>query len=101
LFWSSKGCHEGREDEAMSRSADPFSDHLLWNDHLVILLLADCRSFSRLAFSIQQPPMGAWFRYGLGPHPRSAISRLVLEIARAGLSPFGQVLVQFMMVWQR
>ena len=30
--------------------------------------------------------------------PRSAISRLVLEIARAGLSPFGQVLVQFMMV---
>ncbi len=32
---------------------------------------------------------------------RSAISRLVLEIARAGLSPFGQVLVQFMMVWQR
>ena len=35
------------------------------------------------------------------PHPRSAIIRLVLEIARAGLSPFGQVLVQFMMVWQR
>ena len=34
-------------------------------------------------------------------HPRSAISRLVLEIARAGLSPFGQVLVQFIMVWQR
>ena len=32
---------------------------------------------------------------------RSAIKRLVLEIARAGLSPFGQVLVQFMMVWQR
>jgi hypothetical protein len=30
--------------------------------------------------------------------PRSAISRLVLEIARAGFSPFGQVLVQFMMV---
>ena len=30
--------------------------------------------------------------------PRSAISRLVLEIARAGLRPFGQVLVQFMMV---
>ena len=24
-----------------------------------------------------------------------------MEIARAGLSPFGQVLVQFMMVWQR
>jgi hypothetical protein len=34
-------------------------------------------------------------------HPRSAIIRLVLEIARAGLSPLGQVLVQFMMVWQR
>jgi hypothetical protein len=34
-------------------------------------------------------------------HPRSAIMRLVLEIARAGLSPLGQVLVQFMMVWQR
>ena len=34
-------------------------------------------------------------------HPRSAIMRLVFEIARAGLSPFGQVLVQFMMVWQR
>ena len=33
--------------------------------------------------------------------PRSAISRLVSEIARAGLSPLGQVLVQFMMVWQR
>jgi len=32
---------------------------------------------------------------------RSAIIRLVLEIARAGLSPFGQVRVQFMMVWQR
>jgi hypothetical protein len=24
-----------------------------------------------------------------------------LDIARAGLSPFGQVLVQFMIVWQR
>jgi hypothetical protein len=34
-------------------------------------------------------------------HPRSAIIRLVLAIARAGLSPLGQVLVQFMMVWQR
>ena len=32
------------------------------------------------------------------PHPRSAIIRLVSEIARAGLSPFGQVLVQFMIV---
>jgi hypothetical protein len=32
---------------------------------------------------------------------RSIIIRLVSEIARAGLSPFGQVLVQFMMVWQR
>src|SRR4029077_17669341 len=48
-----------------------------------------------------QSPMDACLRYGLGPHPRSAIIRLVLEIARAGLSPFGQVLVQFMMVWQR
>ena len=27
--------------------------------------------------------------------------RLVLPIARAGFSPFGQVLVQFMIVWQR
>jgi hypothetical protein len=34
-------------------------------------------------------------------HPRSAIIRFVLEMARAGLSPLGQVLVQFMMVWQR
>ena len=33
--------------------------------------------------------------------PRSAIIRLVLAIARAGLSPFGQALVQFMIVWQR
>ena len=33
--------------------------------------------------------------------PRSAIICLVWEIARAGLSPFGQVLVQFMIVWQR
>jgi hypothetical protein len=30
--------------------------------------------------------------------PRSAIIRLVSAIARAGLSPFGQVLVQFMIV---
>ena len=34
-------------------------------------------------------------------HPRSAIIRLVLAIARAGLSPFGQALVQFIIVWQR
>src|SRR6516164_8660051 len=34
-------------------------------------------------------------------HPRSAIIFLVSAIARAGLSPFGQLLVQFMIVWQR
>ena len=32
---------------------------------------------------------------------RSFIKRFVLEIAFAGLRPFGQVLVQFMMVWHR
>jgi hypothetical protein len=34
-------------------------------------------------------------------HPRSAIISLVFAIACAGLSCFGQVRVQFMMVWQR
>jgi len=34
-------------------------------------------------------------------HPRPAIIRFALDIARAGLSPLGQVLVQFMIVWQR
>ena len=34
-------------------------------------------------------------------HPRSAIIFLVSAIACAGLSPFGQLLVQFMIVWQR
>ena len=32
---------------------------------------------------------------------RSAIIALMFEIARAGLRPLGQVLAQFMMVWQR
>src|SRR3546814_11560221 len=32
---------------------------------------------------------------------RSTISFLISAIAFAGFSPFGQVLVQFMMVWQR
>jgi hypothetical protein len=31
-------------------------------------------------------------------HARSVIIRFVSDIARAGLSPFGQVLVQFMIV---
>ncbi len=44
---------------------------------------------------------GCMVGYILGRHPRSAIICLVLDIARAGLRPFGQVLVQFMMVWQR
>jgi hypothetical protein len=38
---------------------------------------------------------------GTGPQPRAAIIRLVLEIARAGLRPFGQLSVQFMIVWHR
>ena len=46
-------------------------------------------------------PMRAWFRDGLESQPRSAIIRLVLAMARAGFSPFGQALVQFMIVWQR
>jgi hypothetical protein len=32
---------------------------------------------------------------------RSIISFLISPIALAGLRPLGQVLVQFMMVWQR
>ncbi len=32
---------------------------------------------------------------------RSTISFLISAIALAGLSPFGQVRAQFMMVWQR
>ena len=32
---------------------------------------------------------------------RSAIFSLMLAIALAGFKPFGQVVVQFMMVWQR
>ena len=32
---------------------------------------------------------------------RSTISFLMSAIALAGLSPFGQALAQFMMVWQR
>jgi hypothetical protein len=32
---------------------------------------------------------------------RSTISCLILPIAFAGLRPFGHVLVQFMIVWQR
>ena len=32
---------------------------------------------------------------------RSTISFLISEIAFAGLRPLGQVLAQFMMVWQR
>jgi hypothetical protein len=37
------------------------------------------------------------------PHAnlRCTISFLISPIALAGLSPFGQVLVQFMIVWQR
>ena len=36
------------------------------------------------------------------PYPcRATIIVLILPIASAGFSPFGQVRVQFMMVWQR
>ena len=81
---------------------------------IATLGLSECRSLvqtramqKRIAGGVfrgcsrhHRPPMGALLDTA-GPHPRSAIIRLVLEIARAGLSPFGQVLVQFMMVWQR
>src|SRR5205814_1229546 len=44
LFWSCKRRHGAAGGRNTSGSADPFADHVLGNDHLVILLLAD---FSR------------------------------------------------------
>ena len=57
--------------------------------------------FERRITYLGHPPCGAMVQSARDPQPRSAIIRLVLAIARAGLSPLGQALVQFMIVWQR
>ena len=42
-----------------------------------------------------------WRQWSAAPHRRSTIIFLISPIALAGLRPFGQVRVQFMIVWQR
>ena len=60
----------------------------------------ECRHFW-LAACVGGPLLTLAISPILCAQPRSDIMRLVSEIASAGLSPFGHVLVQFMIVWQR
>ncbi len=58
------------------------------------------RGFDRTETS--PPPRGEGMGVGASPYTtRSTIIFLISAIALAGFSPLGQVLAQFMMVWQR
>lgn len=57
-----------------------------------------CAEFNCKGHRPNQSPLGA---ASSGQTTRSTIIFLISAIALAGFNPFGQVLAQFMIVWQR